>query len=620
MLELKNNSSIFRLSAAYNRFIGAVPGTVLLLLALLYHILLGLQGVDMLDEGFHASLYQQFFNDPVSVQYTFLYWLSGLFGALWLKLFPFAGWLGIRIFGALTCTTTLFLAYRLLKDKVAPVPLRTSLILLALFINNDPKDFYYNNFSALLYFAAAALLIRGLVTKRNLLVFLAAALIGINIFNRLPNLLGTGMVLLILYYDWMEKQAIRSSSIKVLVFGAGVISGILFILGLMKALGHIGIFQNALAQLFTISTAQKANDGLKGSYGPFNLLFQSARQYANSLTWVINSAVLLLVLAYALQQAYRFPEKLKRLVQAGIWLIAAVFAVTLIKDGILNLKLIELFTGLALTGSLWVMLAPGTSEKKLVAAAGLFIVLVHPFGSAVGIYTVVPYSLWISFPLFAGQFSLLGDLTLGIQQNGSEKNGTLLKLDIPNSRMVLIRYAGTSVLLLGCLLHIVKYPYFYDRHNRWEMQSTLVADNYKGIFTSAPKAKLINELLKESEKYIKPGDTVLAYDLIPMYHYWTATKPYLKNPCPWFYSTSLFAEQMDLAEQTNPVLPVVVIQKIRTIGDGSGWPEVQLTENYQLEERNKGRNERLSEFLVAHQYKTIWENSVFEIHIPPAKK
>src|SRR5512143_1495157 len=57
----------------------------------LYHAVIVLQGLDMLDEGFHATFYQQLFRDPASVQYAFFYWLSGIAGASVLELFPALG-------------------------------------------------------------------------------------------------------------------------------------------------------------------------------------------------------------------------------------------------------------------------------------------------------------------------------------------------------------------------------------------------------------------------------------------------------------------------------------------------------------------------------------------------
>jgi hypothetical protein len=103
-----------------------------------------------------------------------------------------------------------------------------------------------------------------------------------------------------------------------------------------------------------------------------------------------------------------------------------------------------------------------------------------------------------------------------------------------------------------------------------------------------------------------------------MYHFWTETLPYVRNPCPWFYSSDVFQRELDLAQSKINTLPVVVMQTILTIGDGSKWPEEQLKADYMQWDRNKGRNDVLDKFLTDHNYKIVWENDVFRIMTPGA--
>ena len=61
---------------------------VFFLLLFLCQLIFIFQGIDFLDEGFTATFYQQFFNDPSSVEYNFMFWLSGLIGGTFTYLFP----------------------------------------------------------------------------------------------------------------------------------------------------------------------------------------------------------------------------------------------------------------------------------------------------------------------------------------------------------------------------------------------------------------------------------------------------------------------------------------------------------------------------------------------------
>ena len=64
---------------------------VFFLLLFLYQLIFIFQGIDFLDEGFTATFYQQFYNDPSSVEYNFMFWLSGLIGGTFACLFPDSG-------------------------------------------------------------------------------------------------------------------------------------------------------------------------------------------------------------------------------------------------------------------------------------------------------------------------------------------------------------------------------------------------------------------------------------------------------------------------------------------------------------------------------------------------
>ena len=72
------------------------------------------QGVDVGDGGSYASFYQQIFDNPESVQFSFMFWLSGVIGGLYLKLFSGLGIWGIRLAGVIVSTCTIILSYNLL--------------------------------------------------------------------------------------------------------------------------------------------------------------------------------------------------------------------------------------------------------------------------------------------------------------------------------------------------------------------------------------------------------------------------------------------------------------------------------------------------------------------------
>jgi hypothetical protein len=138
----------------------------------------------------------------------------------------------------------------------------------------------------------------------------------------------------------------------------------------------------------------------------------------------------------------------------------------------------------------------------------------------------------------------------------------------------------------------------------------------KGIYTSKERANMVNGLLRESAKYIRQDDYVLAYDCIPMFHYITATKPYMRNPSPYLYAADVFKKELDRAQHENGRLPVVVTEKIKTIGSGSNWPDSSSMHDAEWESRNQERNIYLNDFLNKNHYQEIWANEIFRILIP----
>src|ERR1700688_2731207 len=214
------------------------------LLLFTYQILIIFQGLDIVDEGFHATGYQQIFNDPESVQYSFIFWLTDVVGGLVLKFSPIGGLLGLRIAGAIVSLITIIFSYKILRKHISAGTLKLALVLLALSINNDPKDIYYDNLSALLYVITAYLLYGGLTRKNNLLIFAGGLVIGLNIFTRIPNILAPGIGLVIFYYGSCSIQSAKMQVKNFLFFVAGCLTAIAGIFAVMVLLSQFHLYVN----------------------------------------------------------------------------------------------------------------------------------------------------------------------------------------------------------------------------------------------------------------------------------------------------------------------------------------------------------------------------------------
>jgi hypothetical protein len=75
---------------------------------------------------------------------------------------------------------------------------------------------------------------------------------------------------------------------------------------------------------------------------------------------------------------------------------------------------------------------------------------------------------------------------------------------------------------------------------------------------------------------------------------------------------------MENARQTRP-LPVVIRQKIKMAHEGGSWPEELVVGDYFTEDRNRSKNEFVTEFLSENKYREVWSNEAFSILVPPGK-
>ncbi len=584
---------------------------------LLYHILITFQGLDLLDEGFHVTFYQQFFSDPESVQYSFFYWFSGLIGGSVLKLFPGAGLWGLRFAGAISSTITIWIAFNLLEKYVNRRILMISLGILSLFINTEPKDLYYNNLSALLYFIGAYFLFKGLVKNKGVYLFLSGAVFCINIFTRTPNLLGLGLGILIFYHAWLYSESGKQIWKKIFLFAGGIIAGAGLVLYIMHLLGHLEYFINSIKYLSAMSSTTDKKDGLGGGYGIIKLIYIPIKQYSMAIGSVLLMLSFIFTSAYLLSALNINKGPGKKLIQFIPYLFLLALFGLIATDKIKINMLLYFLTGLSLFFGFLTMIKSPNPELKILSALGCLIILVHPFGSAPGIITVVIYSMWISFPIAADYIYAVKKITNKMEyETENSKSAAWLIL---NSRQLRNIQLGTlAAIIFLCIHHIFTYPYFYDYHKRSEMTYQVANKNMRHIYTSKERAESINELLTESSKYIKEKDYVLAYDAIPLYHFMTETRPFLNNPSPMFYSTELFSVEMEKAIKKRP-LPVIVRQKIKTVHEGSKWPEEIVNFNEEDIERSTGRDNYLREFIKLHNYKEVWSNKVFSILVTDMK-
>jgi hypothetical protein len=542
-----------------------------------------------------------------------MFWLSGIIGGLFLKILPLAGLLGLRMLWVVVFTIIIIIAYRFLKNYVSPGYLQISLFLLTLNLNNDPKEFYYNNFSSLLYVITAILLFNGLRNKQRFALFGSGVIISLNMFNRFPNLLGVGLALAIIYYGYLEKETVKIIVNNILVFLAGFILTTLIVILVMELLGHLQIYIGALKIL--------AGIGKRPIQVKPNQDFYSITKMTKTIIhhWVV-AVMMAGFLIISVLSFYFFENKFKRLIPKINFLfsflkivIIAGLAILVVKGVITNLTILYLITGLCLIIGCAMIIFDSDKEINLLLFIGIFILLVHPMGSSEGIETVEIYSLWIVFPIVADRIISVTSGTAFTFKNyirPFRMSHFIKGNQLDEARRIIVILA-----IFASLFYTYDYPHS-DMENRAVMRYSVDNKYMKGIFTTKERAEEINELLAASSKYIKANDRVLAYDCVPIFHFMTETIPYTRNPWPWLYQSNTFKKELEIAAGNNKHLPVIVMQTALTLGNGKNWPVKERTQDYLKLPINLDRNEILEDFINEHKYREVWSNDYFKILIP----
>lgn len=579
---------------------------IFFLILVIYQILFLFQGLDFADEGFYATFYQQIFNDPQSVSFNFMYWFSGILGGGFYYLFPELGLFGIRILGVLVITSTIATVYYLLKKHINILHLRIGLILLILFASNDPKEMFYDNLSAFLYILSATFLFYGLKENKLIKVFLSGAFISLNMFTRTPSIAGLILVFVIIYYGYIYKNSIKDQIKQVVNFFFGFVVLTISILLIMKLIGHFSLFVENLEIVFGMGTSNDSPNNIS------RILKLSITDYSKAFISGFLFLLFIIVPSSMSSSLSRLTKLNPKLLVNGLNIIVlAAFIYLILSQTITWKDVLWIFTGLSLFISLLVLTMSSNKDLKVLILLGCLILLFAPFGSAGGLMGMGRYSLWLIFPIIIDSIFNIRfiDSKLFFLANNQEY---VIKVYIIESQLNTIKKYFFGLCVFICLYYAYYYPYF-DKSDRSKMSYSIENKNVKGIFTTKERAQVINELLRESTKYVKKNDYVLAYDCIPMFHFLTETKPFMSNSWPGAYYPEAFRLELNKSLIKSKEIPVIILQKIRTLNND--WPNNSFS-GFQKSAQDYLLDSIMNDFMKRNNYKKVWENKAFEIQIP----
>jgi hypothetical protein len=252
--------------------------------------------------GYSLTNYQQIFNDPESSGYfSFNLWLTNIIGGIWILLFGDSlGLLGANLAGVLVTYLTIGLSYLLLKPYID----RKYLLIGLLFTLIFTKWFFllhYDNLTALFFIASTFFLTNGLKSAKNWKILISGLILGLNIFIRLPNILGFSLILSIFFYGYINKTSVMPQAKQAISFISGYVLAILLALFTMKILGHYEFFTDSVNMLFNNSSDPQGHHNLS------SLILRGMGQYKRVMV-CLSMCTLGLLVMFTLLSLFKKPS------------------------------------------------------------------------------------------------------------------------------------------------------------------------------------------------------------------------------------------------------------------------------------------------------------------------
>lgn len=530
--------------------------------------------------GYLLTMYQQFYSSP---EMGANMWLT-LFIGHWLGE-PFGGTVvNYKLAASFILALTAVLAYLGLSIELGHRwSLAVSLFITFLFVSRSGEWVGYNNLTAFFYVFGGVTLFFGLRDERRLLVLLAGGILGANIFIRFPNILGFGLALTIVLHGvlhrWRASKNIHWFSIFLIGYAAGVVAVLL----LMRAHGHEDYYIEGVKYIFEMAFDTRSHHA--GSL--LINIFIRDKFYALILSTIVfffGIVILRLLIARP------FHSQIAGILAAAVILAFAFHFTESWKWAL---------TGIIYFGLIWIAWQQRRDRPALVTLAFicLTILVIAPLGSNNGIRNAI-YGYWLALPLCLAWLWQRSKCALpALPYLTDSGGGRLAALTL-----------GLSITGYGLF---TAWTYAYrDSPNRFDLTHKIDHPLLAGTHTTEARAKVVGELLTELNRYVRAGDSLLAFPSLGALHYLTATKPMLNNPWPNLDSAPRLEAKLAKA-RTLGRLPVIVRSRGNT--RSFGWPLDSAMKDSPFEESSM---RILNEFVEHGSYRLKWRNSFFEILVP----
>ena len=524
---------------------------ILLLILFLYQCINLFWGFEILDSGYHLTAFQNIFEAPNTVAENFGYYLTNLLGGFILSFYPDMGVFHFRLIGAMCVLIAVVLIFFSLWRDVPIIHLIIGLSLVVLCYVKAPYSFNNGILSCFLYVIACLIIYKGINRNSSWFIFIAGIIVGANIFTRIPNVLGIGLSLIILFHRKLINKSSPLDWAKSFFFAFGVVMGIGFIVLLMIHFGHLDIFIDNIRYLFSSASKKESN------YSILTLI-------SAYLSFYMTNAISILVF-YSLFQIHKIVSSKSKLF---IYLYDAIVIFWLFNYVYYLDTSYRILWGLCVVGCLMCIFKQ-RGELRLFSVLALYMLFVEIMGSD-----------------FATNHSSLPAL-----------------LATPVASMMIInrkRLLYLVVFVLAVLFYAVRRGNYADDGPIYSKMASINCPQAEFLLTTDEKAEAINSTMKGIESFVHPGDTLMCFPAAPMMNFLTYTYPAAGTSWPCMLNGDCkFIRPIDGT-------PKILFNKFPSFAPSWKDGDNTLDTIFSFD---------IKSFILGHQYKKVFENEYFILYL-----
>lgn len=554
--------------------------TYLFPVILLLYPLLGVnQGLDVADTTYSLSNFQYLGSiDPMWAISTFL---ANVTGALVMKL-PFAGtMLGMQIYCSLFISITALVAYYMLREWM-PGWMNFIGLFMAESLFWCPRVILYNTLTYLFMTLGVLFLLKGMFDweRSNLFLVLAGVCLGLNVMVRFPNILETGLILVLWFYQIITKgkfsETLQKTFLCIGGFAAGVIVPWIEVAIMYGPLAYFDMIGSLLGMTST------ASDYTAG--GMLGLIAEAYLHTASGMIILVPCIIAGIIMFLVLPEKYVLIKKL--LYIAGLLVVVRYYFAKGVftrnyfyYDSVFQaaMMFVIITLGLSVVGSTGIL--NGSKQEQTLAFTALMIILITPVGSnnytypvINNLFVVAPISLW----LFRRLMQRLGEGHFNFAWQS------------------MVTMVLAVCLIQGAIFH--SYFAFGDGDDGRPRNSTSDVSKVKGMTTTEENAQSLDVLEGVIRENNLQDTKAIFFGDVPGLAYILDLEPAIDTVWPDLdsYTTEKFDDQLIAISTTEDCTPTVIIS--------AQLPQYANTaEKYDI----------LMDYIVNHDYNKVFESERF---------